>query len=75
MHEGGGALVDERFELWVRNVGEGEVENFMGLRDEDGEVAVEEDCVEDSWDTERRELCQWEGSCQGRGEGWAGESL
>lgn len=43
-----GALVDEGLELGDGDVGEGEVEDFVGLRGERGEVAVEEDGVEDA---------------------------
>lgn len=44
----GGALLDERLELDVREVREGEGEARAGLWDYEGEVAVEEDRVEDA---------------------------
>lgn len=47
--ERAGALVDEGLELGLGDVGEGEIEDFVGLRDDGGEIAVEEDGVEDSW--------------------------
>lgn len=47
--EGGGTLVDHGFQLVIVDVGEGEVENFVGVGDEGWEEAVEEYGVEDSW--------------------------
>lgn len=46
--EEGGALLDEGLELDVRDVREGEGEDGAGLRGDEGEVAVEEDRVEDA---------------------------
>lgn len=48
LDQGRGALVDERLELGHGDVWEGEVEDFVGLRGERGEVAVEEYGVEDA---------------------------
>ena len=45
----GSALLDEGLELDVRDVREGEGEDGAGLRGDEGEVAVEEDRVEDAW--------------------------
>jgi hypothetical protein len=47
-HEGGDALVDEGLDLGFGDVGELEPEDVAGLRDDGGEVAEEEDGVEDS---------------------------
>lgn len=47
--EEGGALLDEGLELDVRDVREGEGEDLAGLRGDEGEVAVEEDRVEDAY--------------------------
>jgi len=45
----GGARVDQGLELDVGDGGEGEVEDFDGGGADGGEVAVEEDGVEDAW--------------------------
>lgn len=44
-HEGGGPLVDQGLELRLGDVGEGEVQDLVGLGGYGREVAVEEDCV------------------------------
>lgn len=48
--EGGGALVDQGLQLRNGDVGEGEVEDFVGLGGQGGEVPVEEDGVENAAD-------------------------
>jgi hypothetical protein len=45
--EGGGALVDQRLEVDIVDGGEREVEQVARERRDGGEVAVEEDGVED----------------------------
>lgn len=47
--EGGGAGVDQGLEFDVGDEGEGHVEEFVGGGFEGGEVAVEEDRVENGW--------------------------
>jgi hypothetical protein len=43
--EGSGALLDKGLELYVVDMGEGEVENVAGTWREGREPSVEEDCV------------------------------
>lgn len=47
--EGIHARVDEGFEIYVVDGGEGEVEDVEGDGADRGEVSVEEDGVEDTW--------------------------
>lgn len=44
-----GTLFDESGDVVVAYAGEREREDFVDLGFEGGEVAVEEDCVEDAW--------------------------
>lgn len=46
--EGGRALIDQGLEVDIVNGGESLVEEIAGERHDGDEVAVEEDCVQDS---------------------------
>jgi hypothetical protein len=62
-HQAGHALVDQRLDLGVGDVGELEAEHVAGLGADGREVAEEEDGVEDSCEGARSVFCP----CPGHG--------
>lgn len=65
--EGTHARVDEGFEVYVVDSGEGEVEDVEGDGADGGEVSVEEDGVEDTWLWRESMLVFRLCSCTGKG--------